>query len=62
HNTRLEVARMEGLQKGQLIGAIRLSEQLLGRPQTAAEQLASLSSEELTRLAEALQEEVFKRA
>jgi hypothetical protein len=34
---------------------------LLQRPPTAGEQLARMSLEELTRLAEALQEQLFQR-
>jgi flagellar biosynthesis/type III secretory pathway protein FliH len=77
YNTGLKVARMEGreeglseglgqglsqgLTKGEKIGTIHLCERLLQRSQSPAEQLASLSLEDLTRLADDLQEQVLKR-
>jgi predicted transposase/invertase (TIGR01784 family) len=47
--------RTEGEKIGEKIGEIRLCERLLQRPQTPTEQLARLSFEELTRLADELQ-------
>jgi predicted transposase/invertase (TIGR01784 family) len=77
HNTGLKVARMEGreegrvegreegreegLTKGVKIGMIHFSERLLNRPQTSTEQLAGLSLEDLTRLADDLQEQLLKQ-
>jgi predicted transposase/invertase (TIGR01784 family) len=59
YNTGLKVSRMEGqtegLMKGEPIGVIHLLERWLNRPETPTEQLASLSLEELTRLAASLQ-------
>ena len=43
-----------GLEKGEKIGVIHFCEQLLNRPKTPSEQLAALSAEELSRLAEEL--------
>jgi hypothetical protein len=57
HNTGLKVARLEG----EKIGMIHLCERLLNRPQTSTEQLTSLSWDDLSRLADDLQEEVLKK-
>ena len=51
----------EGSAKGEKIGAINLCERLLNRPESPREQLASLTLEDLTRLAEELQSHVLKR-
>jgi predicted transposase/invertase (TIGR01784 family) len=69
YNTGMKGARLEGRQEGRLegrvegekIGTIRLCERLLNRPQTPTEQLAGLSLEELTRLADDMQKQVEKR-
>jgi predicted transposase/invertase (TIGR01784 family) len=65
YNTGLKVARMEGreegLQRGEKIGTIRLCERLLQRPETPTPQLAQLPLEDLTRLAEDLQDQVLKQ-
>lgn len=73
YNTGIKVARMEGkeegreegreegLEKGEKIGMIHLCEKLLNRPQTAAAELAGLSLDDLTRLADTLQAEVLKK-
>jgi predicted transposase/invertase (TIGR01784 family) len=57
YNTGLKVARLQGQQ----IGIIHLCERLLNRPETPSEQLAALSMEALTRLAEDLQGQVLKQ-
>src|SRR5262249_10472809 len=58
----------EGLVKGRaeaerigVIRTVRFCETLLGRPQTSNEKLASLSHEDLTRMAEELQQQVLKQ-
>ena len=56
HNTLVKAARQEG----EHIGVIHLCERLLKRPETPAEKLASLSLEELARLAEEMQGQVLK--
>ena len=56
-----EEGREQGLLQGQKIGMIHLCEQMLNRPQTPTEQLARLSREDLTRLAEKLQAELLKQ-
>ena len=61
HNTIVNVARMEGRNEGEKIGAIHMCERLLGRSETPTEQLAALSLDELTRLADELQEQLQKR-
>ena len=53
--------QMEGISKGEKIGRIHLCELLLKRPETPAEQLYQLSLEELTRLADDLQEQILKQ-
>jgi hypothetical protein len=58
-NTDLKEARQEGEKIG-LIRSIHAFEQLLKRPLTFREQLAKLSLQELTRLADELQEQVAK--
>ena len=73
YNTGLKVARKEGWEegeakgreegeaKGRLEGVIHICELLLKRPETPAEQLALLPLEELSRLADELQVQVFQR-
>ncbi len=73
YNTGMKVARLEGLAegraegraegiiRGEKVGVIHLCEQLLNQPQTATEQLAGLSLEELNRLANDLKARVEKR-
>ena len=73
YNTGLNVARLEGREEGrqegriegrqegraegEKIGVIHLLERLLNRPETSIKQLASRSLEELTHLADELQEQ-----
>lgn len=54
-------ARDSARAEGEKIGVIRLCENLLKKPQTPAEQLACLSLEELTRMADELQAQVQQR-
>jgi predicted transposase/invertase (TIGR01784 family) len=56
-----KIGRVEGRVEGEKIGAIQLSERLLNRSQTPTEQLAALSLEELTRLADHLQAQLFQQ-
>jgi predicted transposase/invertase (TIGR01784 family) len=56
-----EEGREEGLQRGEKIGTIHLCERLLQRSETPTPQLAQLSLEDLTRLAEDLQTQVLQR-
>jgi predicted transposase/invertase (TIGR01784 family) len=60
-NTRLKVARLEGLAKGEKIGVIHFLERVLQRPETPTDQLAAVSLEDLERRAEALQAEFRQR-
>jgi hypothetical protein len=60
YNTGMKVAHLEGQKKGEKIGVIQLCERLLKRPETPTEKLAALSIEDLTRLADELQGQVFK--
>jgi hypothetical protein len=63
YNTGMKIARQEGQAAGEKIGIIRiiqLCERLLNRPETAPEQLAGLSIEDLARLADELQGQVMK--
>jgi predicted transposase/invertase (TIGR01784 family) len=72
-NTGLKVARMEGVEEGlqqglqkgriqgEVIGGIHLCERWLNRPETPIEQLAGLAPEEIGRLLETLQAEVFSQ-
>jgi hypothetical protein len=63
YNTAVKVSRMEGREEEKKIGTIRLCtlcESFLGRPETPAEQLASLTLEKLTLLADDLQAQVRK--
>ena len=58
------LARMEGIEEGVAKGQIRLihfCERLLHRPETPTEQLAVLSLEDLTRLADELQAQVIQQ-
>jgi hypothetical protein len=48
YNTGLKVARLEG----RALGIIHVCERVLNRPETPAEQLAHLSLEDLSRLAD----------
>ena len=57
----LKEGREAGRQQGEKIGVIKFCERMLNRPNTPAEQLATLSLEELTRLAEELQNEVLNQ-
>src|SRR5437016_8403762 len=59
YNTGLKVARMEGRAQGESIGRIHFCERWLNRPETPTEQLALLAPEELGRLLDQLQAEVF---
>jgi predicted transposase/invertase (TIGR01784 family) len=62
--TRLKGARLEGRQEGRAeekISTIHFCERLLDRPETATEELAALSLDELTRLVDDLQGQVLKR-
>jgi predicted transposase/invertase (TIGR01784 family) len=63
YNSGLTAARQqgkeEGLKLGQ-VGTIHFCERLLGRPETPAEELVRSSLEELTQMAEGLQQQVSK--
>jgi hypothetical protein len=65
YNTGLKAARMDGRAEGRIegekIGAIHLCERLLNRPETPTGQLAGMSLEELSRLAEELQANLPKK-
>ena len=69
YNTGLKAARLdgrdegraEGRVQGEKIGAIHLCERMLQRPETPTEQLAALSLDDLSRLADELQTEVQKQ-
>jgi predicted transposase/invertase (TIGR01784 family) len=69
YNSGLKGARLEGeaeglakgLARGNKIGAIQFCERLLQQPQTPTDQLQSLSLDELTKLAEDLQNQVLSR-
>jgi hypothetical protein len=54
-------AKAEGLAKGNRIGAIQVCERLLQRPETPTKQLQSLSLDELTKLADDLQNQVMSQ-
>ena len=56
----MQWARNQGLAEGKK-EMIHLCERLLNRPQTPAEQLTGLSLDDLTRLADDLQEEVLRK-
>ena len=56
YNTAIKVARMDGH-----IQLIHFCERLLHRPETPTEQLAALSLEDLTRLADELQAQVIEQ-
>ncbi len=60
YNTDMRVSRMKGLAEGK-IETIHLCERLLKQPQTPTDRLAALSLDELTRLADALQEQVLNQ-
>ena len=57
HTSGLDSAEL----KGEQIGTIRTFEKVLGRPQTEKDHLKRMSWEELTQLAEDLQQQVLKR-
>ena len=73
YNTGMNAAREEGLEEGltkgrtqgrsegEKIGTIHLCERLLHRPETSTEQLASMSLDDLTRLADELQAQVVRQ-
>ena len=65
YNSGLKGARLEGeaegLAKGNKIGAIQVCERLLQRSQTSTDQLQSLSLDELTNLADDLQNQVLSQ-
>jgi hypothetical protein len=64
YNTGLKAARLEGQAEGEKRGFIRiihLCESWLNRPETPAENLAILSLEDLTRLANDLQAQAQKQ-
>ncbi len=50
-----------GIKLGEAIGAIRVFEQLLQRPQTPREQLHALSPDDLARLKSDLEAQVFQK-
>ena len=65
YNTDMKEARLEGHEEGRLEGrtegeirTIHVCERLLHRPETPTEQLAQLPLDELTRLADELQEQL----
>ena len=60
HSTLVKVARQEGERTG-IIQMIQFCERLLNRPETATENLAALSNEALTSLAEELQGQVLNQ-
>ena len=64
HNTSLKEARLEGRAEGRTdekIGIVHFCERLLKRPETAIDQLARLTLEDLTRLVNQLQNEVERQ-
>jgi hypothetical protein len=65
YNTAMKVARMEGFEegyaKGQKIGPIHYCQRLLKRRETPTEQLLTLSIEDLTRMADDLQQQVLSQ-
>jgi flagellar biosynthesis/type III secretory pathway protein FliH len=69
HDSGLHDARSEGFEKGiekgrqegEKIGTIRFCEKWLNRPQTPTERLTLLSLEDLTRMADELQEQMLKQ-
>jgi hypothetical protein len=77
YNTGLKVAHMAGeeiglvrglkkgekmgLEKGEKIGTIHLCERLLNRPETPIENLAGMSLEDLSRMADDLQGHLLKK-
>ncbi len=63
-NTGMRMAILAGEAKGAVKGLqknIHLCERLLRRPQTPADQLAAMSLDDLTRLANELEEQVLKQ-
>jgi len=60
YNTGLKVARMEGRAEGEKIGIIHAFERLLNRLETPSEELARLSLDDLTRLADELKAQLQK--
>ncbi len=61
HSFGLRSARLEGEARGENIGIIHLCERLLHRPETPAQDLAAMSLDNLTRLAEELQAQVVQQ-
>jgi hypothetical protein len=69
YNTGMKAARLEGQAEGrseghvegEKIGMIHAYERLLQRPETPTEQLAALSLDNLTRLADELQAQLLKQ-
>ncbi len=57
----MDAVRANGREDGEQIGRIQLCEQLLQRPVTPRERLASLSLEDLTRVADDLQAQVLRQ-
>jgi hypothetical protein len=57
HNSAINFASRQG----EKIGAIRICERMLQRPQTPQEQLLALSPEDLNRLADDLEKQVLSR-
>ncbi len=60
-NDARNAGRMEGRMEGEKIGIIHVCERMLGRPETPNDQLALLSLEDLTRIAEELQKQTVKQ-
>jgi flagellar biosynthesis/type III secretory pathway protein FliH len=56
-----EEGKAEGLAKGKKIGAIQFCQLVLQRPETPTEQLQSLFLDELTKLADDLQNQVLSQ-
>jgi predicted transposase/invertase (TIGR01784 family) len=61
YNTGMKLARMEGRVEGEKVGLIHSFEQLLNLPETPADQLMSLSIDDLSRLAADLHARVLKQ-
>jgi hypothetical protein len=57
--SRLEAAEAGGLTKGEMIGIIHICQRRLHRPVTPKEELLALPVEDLTRLAEQWEKELF---
>jgi hypothetical protein len=61
YNSGMNFARRQGEMAGEKIGAIHICERMLQRPETPKEQLLTLSTEDLNRLAEDLEKQAFKK-